>query len=66
VTELTRSSDFAADIGSRVYWLAVLVGLATGALAVGFHVIVDWMAALRGSLVAGGLDTLSAVQWVAG
>ena len=30
MAELAGSSDFAADIGTRVYWLAVLVGLLVG------------------------------------
>ncbi len=66
MTELTSSSDFAADIGGRVYWLAILVGLAIGLLAVGFHITVDAMAAVRGSLAAGGFDASAPIQALAG
>lgn len=65
MTDLTRSPDFASDIGSRVYWLAVLVGVTIGALAVAFHIAVDTMAALRGSVVAGAFDDHPAVRHVA-
>ena len=34
-------SDWAADIGTRVYWLALLVGLIVGGLGTGFHLMVD-------------------------
>lgn len=65
MTELTRSSEFASDIGSRVYWLAVLVGVTIGALAVAFHMAVDTVAVLRGSVVAGAFDHHPAVRQVA-
>ena len=57
------AKDSAADIGTRVYWLALLVGLTVGAIATVFHVLLDRAATLRGLLVGGGLDGLSALQW---
>ena len=61
--EPAGTSDFAADIGTRVYWLAMLVGL------VGRHrsrpastVVVDHARATRDSVLAGGLDTTSALR----
>ena len=37
---------FAADIGTRVYWLALLVGLVVGVLGGGFHCLVDLLRAM--------------------
>jgi CIC family chloride channel protein len=51
-----QQSDWAADIGTRVYWLALLVGLIVGVLGSGFHLIVDALAQARTVLVAGGFD----------
>ena len=57
-----QSPDFAADIGTQVYWLALLVGLLVG-VGVGFHSLVDLLAAL--SLVAGAFDGTPALRAVA-
>jgi len=65
VARQDRPKDSAADIGTRVYWLALLVGLTVGAIATVFHVLLDGAATLRGLLVGGGLDGLSALQWTA-
>ncbi len=53
---LERQSDFAADIGTRVYWLALMVGLIVGGLGSGFHLVVDLLERTRGELVSGGFD----------
>jgi H+/Cl- antiporter ClcA len=53
-----RESDFAADIGTRVYWLALAVGLIVGILGSGFHLLVDLIARVRDDLVSGRLDHL--------
>jgi chloride channel protein, CIC family len=65
VATQVQSSDFAADIGTQVYWLALLVGLLVGVLGVGFHSLVDLLAALRLSLVAGAFDGTPALRAVA-
>ena len=49
-------SDWAADVGTRVYWLALLVGLIVGGLGTGFHLMVDALVQARTVLVAGGYD----------
>ncbi len=53
-----RHSDWAADIGTRVFWLALLVGLSVGMLGTGFHLMVDALARARLILVVGGFDQL--------
>ena len=55
-------SDWAADIGTRVYWLALLVGLIVGGLGTGFHLMVDALARARTVLVAGGYDQFLPLQ----
>ena len=49
-------SDWAADVGTRVYWLALLVGLIVGGLGTGFHLMVDALVQARTALVAGDYD----------
>jgi CIC family chloride channel protein len=51
-----RQSDWAADIGTRVFWLALLVGLIVGVIGTGFHLLVDALTRARMVLVAGGFD----------
>ena len=69
LNETSRASEFADDIGSRVYWLAMIVGVLVGVLAILFHSAVDWLAAQRGSFVAGAFDSSAAVvalaEWLA-
>lgn len=55
-------SDWADDIGTRVYWLALLVGLIVGGLGTGFHLMVDALAQARAVLVAGGYDQILPLQ----
>ena len=38
--------DSSADLGSRLYWLALLTGLLVGAIAAGFHALIDRLGAL--------------------
>ena len=65
MAEPSGSTEFAADIGNRVYWLAVLVGLAVGPIAAGFHIVVDLITAVRGGLVSGAFDDHPALLAVA-
>lgn len=58
MADTERQSDWATDIGSRVFWLALLVGLIVGGLGTGFHLLVDALARAREVLVGGGFDQL--------
>ncbi|MFO1068825.1 MAG: H(+)/Cl(-) exchange transporter ClcA [Geminicoccaceae bacterium] len=49
-------AQWAADIGGRVFWLALLVGLIVGILGSAFHWLLDLVAGWRTALMAGGLD----------
>lgn len=57
-----QQSEWAADIGTRVFWLALLVGLIVGGLGTGFHLLVDALAQARMVLVAGGFDQFLQLQ----
>ena len=58
-------TDWAADIGTRVFWLALLVGLVVGAIGSGFHLLIDAAQDARARLVAGAFDAPLQVHQIA-
>ncbi|MFO1071867.1 MAG: chloride channel protein [Geminicoccaceae bacterium] len=50
------AEEDASDIGSRVYWLALLLGVAIGGLGSLFHAVVDRLAAWRAAFAGGAAD----------
>ena len=61
-----EATDSSADLGTRLYWLALLTGLLVGAIGAGFHALIDRLGALRTTFAAGGFDTSPVVQAIAG
>lgn len=64
MSEQTEMTDSNADLGSRLYWLALLAGLLVGLLGAAFHGLIDRLTAWRSAFVAGDYDQSAVVQLV--
>ncbi|MGD9507910.1 MAG: H(+)/Cl(-) exchange transporter ClcA [Geminicoccaceae bacterium] len=56
MTDQPETSDPTADLGTKLYWLALLAGLLTGLLGAGFHGLIDHVTAWRTAFVDGRYD----------
>lgn len=65
MTDRPETTDSEADLGTKLYWLALLAGLLTGLLGAGFHGLIDHMGAWRTAFVDGRYDESWIVQSVA-
>lgn len=65
MVERLETMDSDADLGTKLYWLALLAGLLTGLLGAGFHGLIDHLAVWRTAFVNGRYDESWIVQSLA-